>query len=154
MENIGSKNICGEHSHLWGALITPVGGQPPVGSTGHRNTWLEHSHLLGTQGPVQSIATILGSPGEDMLTGGRLLWRPRGVGCSTGEKRTEGGITHAPQRSTTASLVQAFSRALLQSAGFSCWAWPSPEQEKGTSPRILSYRLGLPETLKAKAEEC
>lgn len=141
-------------SHLWGALVTPGGGQPPVGSTGHRNTWWQQSHLWGAQAPVGKIATILGFPGEDMLTGICLLQRPRRVGSGTGERGTEGGIKCDPQRGTTASLAQAFPRALLQSAGFSCCAWPSPEQEKLMCPRILSYCVRLPETLKAKAEEC
>lgn len=73
--------------------------------TGHRNTRWEHSHLWGAQMPVGSIATILGSPGEDMLIGICLMQRPRGVGCSTGEKRTEGGINCDLHIGTTASLA-------------------------------------------------
>lgn len=115
-----------------------------MASTGHRNTWLEHSHLWGAQGPVGSIATILGSPGEDMLTGICLLQRPRGVGCSTGEKRTEGGITCDPQRGTVASLVQAFSRALLQSAGFSCGlAFRAGQRNESLNPQLPSGAVRL-----------
>lgn len=75
------------------------------GRTDHRNTLWEHGHLLGAQMPVGRIATILGPPGEDMLTGICLLQRPRGVGCSTGEKKTEGGINCDPQIGTPASLA-------------------------------------------------
>lgn len=94
---VGAHLTYGKHrfqEHLWGALVTPGGGQPPVGSTGHRITWWQQSHLWGAQVSVGKIATVLGSPGEDMLTGICLLQRPRRVG-------TEGGINvtlrEAPQ---------------------------------------------------------
>lgn len=121
MERRGPRKTYGEHNHLWGLHITgtEVGAQPPVGSIGHGNplgiivvyqeqaspgvfvgahlTYGKHrfqEHLWGAQVSVGKIATVLGSPGEDMLTGICLLQRPRRVG-------TEGGINvtlrEAPQ---------------------------------------------------------
>lgn len=108
-----------------------MAAEPPVGSTG---ICRENSHRFGVP------------------RGGHVDWHLSSA--ETQESGDGGRDKRDPQRGTTASLAQAFPRALLQSAGFSCCAWPSPEQEKLMCPRILSYCVGLPETLKAKAEEC